>query len=236
MNNQKEIIERIEQDEKYLVYVAGLLVEYNSTQNYPSVNVGDEKSTTLKPIWKGHVEFIKSICNWWKHKNYLSKKQHDSLLKTVKRYIDRVVIIFEILSNEIDNTTGSEIPIFSLSEFDAKCPNCGSRDFKIPKNTLDITYTCGSCGFVATYLEDEPKEYQVQNLIKSRHVSHNSNSATSVQKVSDDYSNSKDDNTSFLIINDKIVELVKEIMGGIYGNSNPDIINMWKTLFSYKID
>lgn len=155
MDYQQEILERIKSDDNYLMYVADLLLQYNSNVNHGISFKRDGKTYPFKPLWKGHAQFIGGICKWWNDKHYLTPKQHDTVVKTIEKYMDRVETVFEILSNEVDNTTGSDTPIFGLNEFDAKCPSCGSRDFKIPNPIMDMTYKCTSCGFVATYVQDD---------------------------------------------------------------------------------
>ena len=152
-----EILERIKSDDKYLMYVVDLLLQYDhQNKNQSTIYVsGKRKTYPFKPLWKGHVQFLGSIRTWWNNKHYLTPKQHDTVVKTIEKYMDRVAVIYDILSNEVDNITGSDTPIFGMDEFDSKCPNCDSRDFKIPNKTIDMTYKCESCGFIATYIEDD---------------------------------------------------------------------------------
>ena len=216
MDYQQEIIERIKQDDKYLMYVADLLIKYDSNRNHGnSINV-DGKSYPFKPLWKGHAQFITGICKWWNDKHYLTPKQHDTLVKTIEKYMDRVSTIFDILSGEVDNTTGSDcIPIFNMDEFDAKCPNCGSRDFKIPNPVMDMTYKCTSCGFVATYIQDEPDD--------------DGNQAGQGFRPPQTVANADPTKSDgFVLSDEKIMELMKDFDGSIYGDSQTT--KVWKMM------
>ena len=146
-----KITDRINEDDKFLMYIVGLLLEYEQKRHK-----GEFVSPNLKPLWKGHVQFMNSVTAWWQNKGYISHKQRDVLIKQVTKYIDRVSIIYDYLDNSVD--TGSEVPIFSGNDLDGKCPSCGSRDFKQDVTSVELIYKCGHCGFKAKY-NLEPEDY-----------------------------------------------------------------------------
>lgn len=150
--NLKIYTERLETDDKFLIYVVGLLIEFDKGRH-----TGQFKNANFKALWAGHVVFMDNVKKWWDNKNYLTQKQHDALVKVVKKYLDRIQIIFDTLDEELDNTTGSEIPIFSLNEFNDTCPACGNQPLTMTPVDQNLIYLCNckACGFQAQYVREE---------------------------------------------------------------------------------
>jgi hypothetical protein len=150
--NKTALIETIHKDDEFLMYVAGMLVDYDTARQN-----GKFTNPAFKPVWRGSIDFLKNVGKWWDSKKYLSIKQKEAVIKAIERNIDRVIIIWDIL--DADTTTGSasDVAYFGVEEYDGHCPFCGSNIMSIGGTGLDtggVTYKCDSCSQIVEYISD----------------------------------------------------------------------------------
>ena len=158
-----ELTDRIKVDDEFLMYVAGKLVEYDRARHN-----GTFKNPAFKPVWKGSIDFLDNVGKWWESKKYLSIKQKDAVVKVIDKNLDRVVLIWDLLTDDVITGSNSEIAYFGVEEFDGNCPFCGNKLPAANSLIVDGTYICDKCKQTIEYIKDEPPTISNSNKITTK--------------------------------------------------------------------